>query len=396
MNLCAGPTPAYTLVQPETVHAFLDEVLAAGPLVVEAPHSLGYQFRGNPEEFPPDGYGHLLEQLELFSRFFSGLDCLADYHQTQFSMRVQGKQRFANGDIWGDLPPRSDPQNKLLDVDELRHYDIELNPAPDQPANEVHVEKAAVGPQPSDHPKGKLAQHQSQKGSGLIGIRAVARTKNSSQVVPCLPDEAKQLVMALAASLFRIVALVGPVLLPKDGDNMGIQVQRQGFELFKSGAPHVEQARVYLGNLNGRMDRDFIQKSANRALDRKFPEFRNLLKYLIPHQLHHMTGPEYSEHQRIQHAHTHMRWGVVRVAPITDAHRLQVLAQLAFCKEPSDQTRTAKSGQILPGELLLRSQILFFLLRLCYIYIHFLSASFSGSLGKRILPEKEAFLLNIM
>jgi hypothetical protein len=90
-----------------------------------------------------------------------------------------------------------------------------------------------------------------------------------------------------------------------------------------------------------------------------------------------------------------MSWGVVRVASITDAHHLQVLAQLAFCKEPADQTRTAKSSQILPGELLLRGQILFFLLFLCYIRIHFLGASFSGSLGKRILPEKEAFLLKI-
>jgi hypothetical protein len=143
------------------------------------------------------------------------------------------------------------------------------------------------------------------------------------------------------------------------------------------------------------MDRDFTQKSANRALDREFPEFRNLLKYVIPNQLHHMTGPEYSEHQRIQHAHTHMSRGVVRVAPMTDAHRPQVLAQLAFCKEPADQTRTAKSGQILPCELLLRCQILFFLLLLCYICIHFLGASFSGSLRKRILPEKEAFLLKI-
>jgi hypothetical protein len=54
------------------------------------------------------------------------------------------------------------------------------------------------------------------------------------------------------------------------------------------------------------------------------------------------------------------------------------------------------SIQILPGELLLRGQILFFLLFLCYIRIHFSGASFSGSLGKRILPEKGAFLLNIM
>ena len=34
VDLCAGPTPAHTLVQSEAVDAFLDEVLAAGPLVV--------------------------------------------------------------------------------------------------------------------------------------------------------------------------------------------------------------------------------------------------------------------------------------------------------------------------------------------------------------------------
>jgi hypothetical protein len=202
--------------------------------------------------------------------------------------------------------------------------------------------------------------------------------------------------MALAASLFRIVALVGPVLLSKDRDDMRIQIQRQGFELLKAATRHIQQARVDVGNLKGRMDRDFIKKPANRALDREFPEFRNLLKYLIPNQLHHMTGPEYSEHQCIQHTHTHMSRAVVRVTPITDAHSLQVFAQLAFFKEPADQTSTAKSGQTLPGELLLRGQILFFLLFLCYIHIHFLGASFSGSLSKRILPEKEAFLLKIM
>ena len=43
-----------------------------------------------------------------------------------------------------------------------------------------------------------------------------------SKVVPCLPDEAKQWMMALPASLFRIGALVGPVLLSKDRDDMGI------------------------------------------------------------------------------------------------------------------------------------------------------------------------------
>jgi hypothetical protein len=62
-----------------------------------------------------------------------------------------------------------------------------------------------------------------------------------------------------------------------------------------------------------------------------------------------------------------------------------VLAQLAFCKEAADQTRTAKSGQILPGELLLRGQILFFLLFLCYIRIHFL--------GNRSAPIKAAIFL---
>ena len=396
VNLCAGPTPAHTLVQSEAVDAFLDEVLAAGPLVVEAPDSFsGIKAAcGNDLIVVCDGLR--LEQFELLSRFFSSPDRLAHHHQTQFPLRVQGEERFANGHVWGDLPPRSDPQNKLLDVDELGDHDIELNIAPDQPANEVHVEKAAVGPQPSEHPKGKLAQHQSQKGSSLVGVRAVARTKNSSQVVPCLPDEAKHRVMALPASLFRIVALVGPVLLSKDRDDMGIQVQGQGFELFKAATRHVEQARVDVGNLNGRMDCDLVQKPANGALHRELFEFGNTLKYLIPNQLHHVTGPEYSEHQRIEHAHTHLSWAVVRVTPITHAHRLQMFAQLLFFKEPADQTCAAKSGQILPGELLLRSQILFFLLFLCYIRIHFLGASFSGSFGKRILPEKEAFLLQII
>jgi hypothetical protein len=136
------------------------------------------------------------------------------------------------------------------------------------------------------------------------------------------------------------------------------------------------------------MDRDFTQKSANRALDREFPEFRNLLKYVIPNQLHHMTGPEYSEHQRIQHTHTYMSRGVVRVTPITDAHRLQVSAEFVFFTEPADQTCAAKSGQILRGEFLLRSQILFFSPVLCYIRIHFSGASFCGLLSKRILPER--------
>jgi hypothetical protein len=90
------------------------------------------------------------------------------------------------------------------------------------------------------------------------------------------------------------------------------------------------------------MDRDLVQKPANGALDRKFFEFGNTLKYLIPNQLHHVTGPEYPEHQRIDHAHTHIGRGVVRVAPITDAHCLQMFAQLAFFKEPADQTRAAR------------------------------------------------------
>ena len=177
---------------------------------------------------------------------------------------------------------------------------------------------------------------------------------------------------------------------------MGIQVQGQGLELLKAATRHIQQARVDVGNLNGRVDRDLVQEPADCALDRELFEFGDTLKYLVPNKFHHVTGSEYPEHQRIQHAHTHLSRAVVGVAPVTDAHRLQVFAQLVFFKEPADQTCAAKSGQILSGELLLRSQILFFLLFLCYIRIHFLGASFSGSLGKRILPEKEAFLLKII
>src|SRR5208283_151855 len=127
VNLCAGPTPAHTLVQSEAVDAFLDEVLAAGPLVVEAPDSFsGIKAAcGNDLIVVCDGLR--LEQFELLSRFFSSPDRLAHHHQTQFPLRVQGEERFANGHVWGDLPPRSDPQNKLLDVDELGDHDIELN-----------------------------------------------------------------------------------------------------------------------------------------------------------------------------------------------------------------------------------------------------------------------------
>jgi hypothetical protein len=109
-----------------------------------------------------------------------------------------------------------------------------------------------------------------------------------------------------------------------------------------------------------------------------------------------MTGPEYPEHQGIKYADTHLSRAVVRVPPITRAHHLQLFAQLAFFKEPAEQTHVTKTGQILPGELLLRGQILFFWLFLCYIRIHFSGASFSGPSGKRISPEKEAFLLNII
>ena len=188
--------------------------------------------------------------------------------------------------------------------------------------------------------------------------------------------------MALPASLFRIVALVGPVLLSKNRDDMRIKVQGQGFELLKATTRHFQQARVDVGNLNGRMDRDFVKKPADSALDRELFEFGHTLKYLIPNKFHHVTGPEYPEHQRIKHAHTHLGRAVVRVAPITNGHRLKVFAQLVFFKEPPDQTRTAKSGQILSGELLLRGQILFFFLFLCYIRIHFLGASFSGVVGQ--------------
>jgi len=91
-----------------------------------------------------------------------------------------------------------------------------------------------------------------------------------------------------------------------------------------------------------------------------------------------------------------MSRAVVRVTPITHAHRLQLFAQLAFFKEPAEQTLATQSGQIFPGELLLRGQGLFFLLFLCYTGICFSRASFSGSVSKRILPEKEAFFLKIM
>ncbi|MGO8943997.1 MAG: hypothetical protein ACLQJ7_10030 [Syntrophobacteraceae bacterium] len=121
------------------------------------------------------------------------------------------------------------------------------------------------------------------------------------------------------------------------------------------------------------------QAAAPGAVPREFPEFGDTLKYLVPNKLHHMTGPESPEHQGIKHAHTHLSRAVFRVTPITHAHRLQLFAQLAFFKEPAEQTHATKSGQILRGELLLRGRILFFLLFLCYTFV------FTFSLFRRIL-----------
>ena len=172
------------------------------------------------------------------------------------------------------------------------------------------------------------------------------------------------------------------MLLPKNRDDVGIQVQGQAFELLEAATPNIQQTRVDIGNLLGRVDRDCVKEPADCALDRESFEFSNTLKHFVPNELHHMTGPEYPQHQGIKHTRAHLRRTVIRVTPPTDAHRLQVFAKLVFFKEPADQTRTAESGQILSCELLPRSQILFFLLFLCYICIHFLSASFSGVVGQ--------------
>jgi len=95
----------------------------------------------------------------------------------------------------------------------------------------------------------KFLQNPLQKENGLVGSVMIPAAKQSSQIIPRLPNETKQGMITLPALLLRIVAHRRPLLPIKNRGHMGIQIQGQGLEDSKALAKLHQQTKIQKSNL---------------------------------------------------------------------------------------------------------------------------------------------------
>ena len=386
----ACPMSRNTLVQTESVDAFLDKVLAAGTLVVDS-----------PDIFPGSlavGNNYLIiikillnaKKLELLAGLFSLANQIPNHHQAHVLERRNRQAQLAHGKTFAELPPVADTEDHPLEPYLLGYHHVKLDLSHHQPTKEFDLEKAAVRPKPFYPVLRQLFHYGLEKILGLVTTGAIAGTENSPDIVPRLPDKAHKRVVAGPATLLGIVAPLGPVLPAKDRYDVGVKIKGDGFHAMESLADLVQEPEIDLCHMLSLVNRDPGKETADSALGGKPGKAGQLLKHLVYLQFHHVDRPEDAQHQTVEHAVADLAGAIVFFAPFAGAYTPEVLIQLQFVKKPTHEPCTPEAGNIFAGELLFWFTTT---VSLCYIFCHLLGASFPLCLGKRILPGKEAFCI---
>ena len=387
---CPCPASRNALVQAESIDALLDEVLAAGTLVVKTPDIITRSIAIGGDYLIVVDIFLDAEELELFTRIFTLANHFPDHYQAHILERWNRQTQLAHGKALAKLSPVADTEDHPLEPYLLGYHHIELDLAHHQPTKKLNPEKPAVGPQLFYPVLRQLFHYGLEKILRLITTGAIARTKDSSDIVSCLPDKAHKRVVAGPATLLGIVTPLGPVLPAKDRYDMGIQVQGDGFHAMKSLADFVQEPEIDLCYMLSLVDRDPGKETADSTLGGKPGKTSQSLKHLIYFKFHHVDRSEDAHHQGIEYAVGDLEGAIVFFAPFAGANSLEVLIQLQFAKEPVREPCAPETGKILASELLLWFTTRAFL---CYIFCHLFGASFPCFQSMLFYQERRLFAL---
>ena len=376
----SGITVGYHLVQAQAVNTFLDEVLTAGPLIVESPDFL--------RSFLAVCHHHLVvvfdlfgvKELQLFLGTSIGPYLLPHYHHPQHSSAVNNIVTLTYTKAPSNATPPCHIPYLALHPWLHGHHHGKLNTLSDQILDQINTEKSTVCPQP-DLPNmgGKFFDQGLDKLNTLIAAMVLAASKHPSNVIPCLTYKAQQGVVTLSSLLLGIVAYGGPLLIAVNRNHMGVQIQCD-LPIALVAVPQLhDKVKVQSPDLVGHRYLHRGQKSADSRLNRKTTEPHYLLKYLVNTQDLHMIGPAVAQKHAIETGHKQLTHTVLALSTalyfdVSVKHLLNPIAT----EKSSDQPGTAKVRQITSIESFSYLDYLSFafwrLLRYCLF--HFLSASF--------------------
>ncbi len=362
------PMPRNTLVQAESVEALPDKVLAAGTLVVNPPDILARSLAV--------GGNHLIiikillnaQKLELLAGLFSLSNQLPNHHQAHVLEGGKRQTQLAHSKTPAKLPPVADTEDHSLEPYLLGYHYIELDLAHHQPAQEFDLEKATVGPQPFYPVLRQFFHYGLEKVLSLVTTGAIARTKDSSDIVPCLPDKAHKGMVAGPATLLGIVTPSGPVLPAKDRYDVGVQVQGDGIHVTKSPADFIQLPEIDLCHMLSLVNRDPGKETADRTLGWKPGKTRQPLKHLVCLEFHYVDRPEDAHHQGIEYAVADFGGAVIFFAPLAGADSHEVLIQPQLAQEPTREPSAPETGKIFASELLPWFTTMAFLLYFCHLF----------------------------
>ena len=377
------PMPRNTLVQAESVEALLDKVLAAGTLVVNPPDILARSLAV--------GGNHLIiikillnaQKLELLAGLFSLSNQLPNHHQAHVLEGGKRQTQLTHSKTLAKLPPVADTEDHSLEPYLLGYHYIELDLARHQPAQEFDLEKPAVCPKPLCLVLRQLFHYGLEKVLSLVTTGAIARTKDSSDIVPCLPDKAHKGMVAGPARFLGIVTPLGPVLPAKDRYDVGVQVQGDGIHVTKSPADFIQLPEIDLCHLSAchaqagmlsLVNRDPGKETADRTLGWKPGKTRQPLKHLVCLEFHHVDRSEDAHHQGIEYAVADFGGAVIFFAPLAGADSPEVLIQPQLAQEPTREPSAPETGKIFASELLpwFTTMVVIFLSPFCCLLSSFL------------------------
>ena len=184
----------------------------------------------------------------------------------------------------------------------------------------------------------------------------IPAAKQSSQIIPRLPNETKQGMITLPALLLRIVAHRRPLLPIKNRGHMGIQIQGQGLEDSKALAKLHQQTKIQKSNLLRHGHSQPRQETAHRRLYRKTKPSHDLDENAIGGQNPHLPRPGIPQKHAVKQTHQHGPDAIFTLPTTRNLNLLlYLLLQVMALEKLSDQPGTAKASQVFPSEFFLNS-----------------------------------------
>ncbi len=382
----AGPVFRNARVQTETVDALLDEILAAGTLVVALPDLFAGKLAVGGDNLVVIELFLDAEQLELLSGRLTTFYGLSNDNETDLFVSPDGDKYLTRCPVSIDLVPCANAEDQSLNPALLGYHHIEFDSTPPKPFQKVPVKKAAVSPEPYQGIGRQFTKHPLQESYHMV-IGAVSRTEKTSEAVPGFSHKTQKRMVTFSSALLRVVAAFCPMLIAEHRDDVRIEIKRDFLHILKALTDALQKHLIDSCQAVRLVNGDLCEKPADRALRRETVKTDDLLKYLVRSKFHHMARSKDPHHQPIEHGKAHLRRGIVIFSAFLCSNDCHGVEETKFVKEPSHQTGPSKAGDILSSETFQLVLTAFF----WYILFHLLGASFPLCLDNHILPERRLF-----